>query len=42
VAELPPVLSRADWIAKYGNPEQPRMIEGTTNGSGDDGKGKLQ
>ena len=43
VAELPPVLSREDWIKKYGNPEPPRMIESTvTNGSGEDGKGKLQ
>ena len=43
VAELPKVLSRDEWVKKYGNPEPPRMIEGTvTNGAGDDGKGTLQ
>src|SRR6188768_4532344 len=40
VAELPPVLSREEWLRKYANPEPPRTIEGTvTNGGGDDGKG---
>jgi len=43
VAELPPVLTREEWLKKYANPEPPRMIEGTvTNGGGDDGKGTLQ
>ena len=43
VAELPPVLTREEWLRKYANPEPPRMIEGTvTNGGGDDGKGTLQ
>jgi len=34
VSELPPVLSRAEWLAKYANPEPPRIIDGTTNGGG--------
>jgi len=43
VAELPKVLSRDEWVKKYGNPEPPRMIEGTvTNGGGEDGQATQQ
>ena len=37
VAELPKVLTRDEWVKKYGTPE-PKLIEGTTNGSGQDGE----
>ena len=43
VAELPPVLTREEWLRKYANPEPPRMIEGTvTNGGGEDGQATQQ
>jgi len=38
VAELPKVLTKSEWIAKYGTPD-PKLIEGTvTNGGGEDGQ----
>lgn len=42
VAELPPVLSREEWLKKYGN-DGPKLIEGTVVSGGENGgNGKLQ